>query len=184
MKRFTKYFVVAAVAFTVSRAEAANPEDGTITVTPVATVNLTISPTTYAFGPLTVNTSSVSATAVTLTNAGTVDVTVTKNIQTQSNPVGWTAATIASPNVGRDTYALYVATAAARPSAVSFNEANHLFNGTGSNSLLGLGGGSPVITTSGGALPNVSLWFKLNMPSQVSSQAAREITIRFTGTPQ
>jgi hypothetical protein len=30
----------------------------------------------------------------------------------------------------------------------------------------------------------VNLWFKLNMPSTVSAQTAREITVRFTGTAQ
>ncbi len=163
------------------KAFAANPEDGTITVTPVATVNLSLSPTTYAFGPLTVNTSSVAASAIQLSNIGSVDVTVDKNIQTQSAPAGWTAATIASPAVALNKYALYVATAAARPATGDFVDASHLFNGTAGNDLLGLGGGNPVITTSGGAAPNVDLWFKLSMPSQVTTQIAREILVRFTG---
>src|SRR5258706_10507666 len=94
------------------RAFASNPVDATITVTPVATVDLAIAPTTYAYGSLNVNTSSVTATALTLTNNGSVDVTCTKKIQTQSNPAGWTAATIASSAVGLDKYALFVATAA------------------------------------------------------------------------
>ncbi len=163
-------------------AQAANPVDGTITVTPVATVDLTLSPTTYAYGPLTVNTSSVAATAITLSNSGSVDVTCTKRIQTESSPAGWTAATIGSPAVALNKYALYVATAAARPATGDFVDADHLFNGTGANGLKGLGGGDPTITTSGGATPNVSLWFKLAMPSAVSAQTAREITVRFTGS--
>ena len=141
--------VVAIGLLGLGNVQAANPVDGTITVTPVATVDLTLSPTTYAFGQLTVNTSSVTASAINLSNSGSVDVTVAKNIQTESNPAGWTAATIASPAVALNTYALYVATAAARPAAGDFVDASHLFNGTGANALLGLGGGTPTITTSG-----------------------------------
>jgi hypothetical protein len=184
MKRIAKWMLGIGLGMGVSSAQAANPIDGTITVTPVATVSLLLSPTTYAFGPLSVNTSSVAATAVTLSNNGSVDVLVDKNIQTESNPAGWTAATIASPAVALNKYALYVATAAARPAAGDFTDALHLFNGTGGNDLKGLGGGDPTITPSGGSLPSVELWFKLNMPSAVSAQTAREITVRFTGTAQ
>ena len=167
------------------RAWAANPVDATITVTPVATVDLAISPTTYAYGQLAVNTSSVTASALTLTNNGSVDVTCTKQIATQSNPAGWTAADIAGTGtVGLDKYALYVATAAVRPVNGDFVVASHLFNGTTANALDGLGGTQPTITTSGGALPNVAMWFRLDMPSSVTSQAGREITVRFNGTAQ
>ena len=50
--------------------------------------------------------------------------------------------------------------------------------------LEGLGGGTPIVTNPAGVLPSVALWFRLDMPTTVSSQVAREITVRFTGTAQ
>ena len=174
------------VGLGMGKAYAANPIDATITVTPVATVDLALSVTTYAFGSLDVNTSSITASSITLRNVGNVDVTVNKEILTQSNPAGWTAATSAqSGAVAADRYALYVATDVARPSSGLFTVADHLFNGQASyNALKGSGGGTPVVTTSAGALKEVYLWFRLDMPSSVTSQVAREITMQFNGIAQ
>ncbi len=157
-------------------AEAANPVDGTITVTPVATVSLTLAPTTYAFGPVAVAISTVAISSVTLTNNGTVSATVDKRIQTQSAPAGWTAST----SVGADTYVLSVSTSLTVPTHADF-AAGHRF-GAESNvsNLTGLAGTQPTLGVNGTA----DLWFKLDMPSSVTSQAARTITVRFTGTAQ
>lgn len=179
-----RMLAVAILAIASKQAWASNPVDATITVTPVATVDLAIAPTTYAFGSLDIGVSTVTVSALTLTNNGTVDVTVAKKIQTESNPVGWTAATIASPNNGADKYALFVSTAATRPAVGDFVNSDHMFDGTNSNALKGLGGATPVVTTSAGSLPNVELWFRLDMPTSVTGNEAREITVRFTGTAQ
>ncbi len=164
---------------------AADPIDATITVTPVATVNLALSVTTYAYGNLDVNTSSITASSITLRNVGSVDVTVNKGILTQSNPAGWTAATSAqSGAVALDRYALYVATGAARPGSGLFTVADHLFNGQGNyDALKGSGGGTPTLATTG-ATQEAYLWFRLDMPSTVTNQTAREITMRFDGIAQ
>jgi len=157
------------------------PADATITVTPIANVSLSISATSYSFGPVSVNSSTNSATALTLTNNGQVDVAVTKAITNQSNPVGWTAGTAAA----MDTYALYVATATARPNITDYSVGNHLFGAlSNSTALKGLGGGSPILNNPAGATPSVSLWFRLDMPTTVSSQISRAITVEFTGTAQ
>ena len=152
--------------------------NATITVTPVANVALSISPTTYAYGSLIVNTSSITAAALTLSNTGQVNVTVSKQITTQSNPAGWTAAAL----VSTDTYVLSVATSTARPVTGDFVAATQLT--TSGTNLTGSAGTQPVLTLSSGGLPSVDLWFKLDMPSVVTSQVAREITVQFTGTAQ
>ncbi len=158
-------------------AQAANPVDGTITVTPVATVSLTLAPTTYAFGPVAVALSTVSVSSLTLTNVGEVAVTVDKRIQSESSPAGWTAGAAA----GADTYVLYVATSTFQPSPGAFTAGAHRFGAVSNvTNLNGLGGTQPIVAV-GGA---VDLWFKLDMPLTVSSQAARTITVRFTGTAQ
>jgi hypothetical protein len=156
------------------------PADATITVTPIANVSLAISPTTYAYGALSVNTSSVTATALALSNNGDVNVTVDKRITNQSNPGGWTAA----GSQGADQYVLSVTTSAARPAAGDFTAATQFGALSNVTNLTGAAGTQPTITVSGGALPSVDLWFKLDMPTTVSSQSGREITVRFTGTAQ
>jgi len=157
------------------------PADATITITPVANVSLSVSPTTYAFGTLDISASSNSASAVSLTNNGQVDVSVTKQITNQSNPAGWTAGASAA----LDTYVLYVATSTTRPGVSDFTTGAHAFGALSNvTSLEGLGGGNPIVTNPAGILPSVNLWFRLDMPTTVSSQIAREITVRFTGTAQ
>ena len=159
---------------------AASTVDATITVTPIVSVSLAISPTTYAFGALAVNTSSVAATRLMLSNNGDVDVTVTKQVQT--DPANWVAdVSSTTPNH----YVLFVATSVARPAVADFSTANHRFGALANSSALkGLGTGTPTITTSGGSLPSVDLWFRLDMPTQVTTSAAQTITVRFTGTGQ
>jgi len=163
-------------------AQATNtPIDASITVTPIADVSLAISPTYYAFGNVSVNTSSHSATALSLSNNGQVNVTVDKRITTESNPAGWTAGTAAAA----DTYVLYAATSTVRPATGDFVAGTSrlgILNNV--SNLQGVGGGTPTITTSGGALPSVNLWFKIDMPTSVTAQTARQITVRFTGTAQ
>lgn len=159
-----------------SRVQAASTVDGSITVTPVATVSLALAPTTYSYGPVDVNTSSVSASALTLTNNGNVTVTVTKQIQTESSPVGWTASTSA----GADTYVLYTSTSIARPATGDFIAATRFGAQANSTNLTGLTGTQPTIAPSSA----VALWFKLDMPQTVTSQTGRTITVRFTATAQ
>jgi len=153
--------------------------DATITVTPIVDVSLSISPTTYAFGTLAVNTSSVTATRLTLSNNGTVDASLDKRIQ--SDPADWVADTSSTtPNH----YVLYVATATTRPAVTDFTAADHRFGAVANVSALkGLNGVSPIVTA-GGALPSVDLWFRLDMPTAVTTSAAQTITVRFTGTGQ
>lgn len=181
MNRKKKWLVTVGVALGVwnagSRAQASPSTDATITITPVATVSLAISPTTYAYGTLDVNTSSVTASALTLTNNGEVNVVVDKRITAESSPAGWTAGNAAAA----DTYALYVATAAARPGVSDFSASDHRFGALSDvTTLKGLGGSTPNL----GVSNSVDLWFRLDVPTVVSSQVSREITVRFTGTAQ
>src|SRR4029079_9369409 len=127
-----------------SKAWAGATADATITVTPVASVLLQIAPTTYAYGSLNVNTSSITASALTLSNTGQVNVTVTKQITNQSNPAGWTAGVTQDT----DTYRLYCATSTVRPSAGDFVASGLPLFGALNNStnLTGSEGTQPVVT--------------------------------------
>lgn len=150
--------------------------DGTITVTPVATLGLGLSPASYAFGSLDINTSSNSATALTLTNSGGVSVTVDKKIQT--DPGGWQA--VVSTGAANK-YTLYCATDTARVGLAAFG-ANTKFGAVGASSNLTnfLGATDPIIDPAG----TVDLWFRLDMPVTVSNQNPQTITVRFTAVPQ
>jgi hypothetical protein len=173
MKRSMKFAALAAmVSWLGPAAHATNtPVDATITVTPVADVTLSFTgSTTYDFGSLDVAVSSISATSLVLKNDSEVNVEVNKHIE---NNGGWTH----SGTVGVDTFSLHVATAAARPSDIF--GANHLFpnNSGAQNRLRGIGNGTPQLAPDATA----ELWFRLGMPTTVSSQAQKTITVRFTG---
>ena len=170
-----KYLGLAALlglALGAGKAWAASPGDGTITVTPVVGVSLSLDATTYAFGNIDVNTSTNSATELTLTNAGNVDVKVNKKI---TDAGGWTA----DVAKGADTFVLYCATAAARVALSGFG-ANTKFTMADTNLTNAAGDSTPVIAVAG----NVKLWFQLDMPSSVSSQVARTIAVLFTAVAQ
>src|SRR5438132_950234 len=100
-----QYVLAAAVVLGLkSGVFAADNVDATITVTPVATVSLSINPTTYAFGNRGIGSQTVTSSSLTLTNNGQVNVSVDKRIAT--DPADWTAGTTPA----QDVYALYVAT--------------------------------------------------------------------------
>jgi hypothetical protein len=155
--------------------------DATITITPIVDVSLSVSPTTYAFGSLAVNTSSVTATSLVVTNDGNIDATIAKQIQ--SNSADWIADTSSTT---ANHFVLYVATSTTRPAMTDFTNTDHRFGAVANvTPLKGLGGSSPIVTAGGGsASPALALWFRLDMPMQVTTSAAQTITVRFTGTGQ
>jgi hypothetical protein len=181
-----KYLVVAVAALGISsKAIAANTgtADATITVTPVANVSMALTPSSYNFGNLDVNTSSISAVPMNLANTGDVSISVTKQVPSDA---GVFVADVASTTANH--YVLYVATSTSRPGAVSaFSDTDHrigkaVANTGAASALKGLGGSTPNMTVSGGALPDVDLWYRLDMPTSVTTSAAQTITVRFTGT--
>jgi len=153
-----------------------NPLDATITVTPTATVNLSLGVTTYAYGPVSISSQAVSVSSLSVINIGQVNVGVDSKIQTEA--ADWTSAITPAFNQ----YVLYVATSTVQPQASDFT-ATHRFNAFGgaAKPLAGLGGGNPVLTTAG-AGNEVDLWFRLDTPTGVSTMAGQTITLRFTGT--
>jgi hypothetical protein len=145
----------------------------------VANVSLTLNTTFYDFGTVAINSSTSSLTALRLTNNGQVNVTVDKRIATQSNPVGWTA----GASTGLDTYVLYCATSTVQLPLSRFGSPTQFGAQGNVTALSGPGGASPALPTQG-AGSFEDLWFRLDMPTALSSLAARSITVRFTGTAQ
>jgi hypothetical protein len=153
--------------------------DATVTVTPVAALSLAIAPTTYAFGPLNVGAAaSIATSSLTLRNSGTVSLTMTKAITTESSPAGWTAGGSAGPNQ----YVLEVTTAAAQAVTADFSAGTLLTTGAGNNLVPASGAQVTLLPQSGGGFYSTDMWFRLTMPTSVVDQTAREIKVTFTGT--
>jgi len=158
-----------------------------ITVTPVVTASLAISPDTYNFGSLDVNVSSNSATALTLTNDGNIDIKVKKKISDED--AGGDGNWVADSSTGtKDHYVLYCGTATARPGLSDFaagtllgaENAETYLTGSGATSN-GEGDGVVVPATTGNT---VDLWFKLSMPTSVTNGDERTMRLTFTAVSQ
>ena len=166
---------------------AATTDTVDILVTPVVTASLVISPDTYDFGNMDVSVSSNSATALTLTNDGNIDIKVQKKISDED--VGgdgyWVADTA---NTTKDHYVLYCGTAAARVDVGNFAAGTLLGAETAETYLTG--SGSPTNTVDDGVVVpattgnTVDLWFKLTMPTSVTNGTERTMRLTFTASSQ
>ena len=177
MKR--KYIVaIAAVGMLglgLSKAQAGTNADETITVTPIATVDLSLSPSTYPYGSLDVNTSSISL-PVTLTNSGQTSAKVNKQAGTVTGNWVFDSTTSTAGH-----FALYVATSSVNPSYAQLAMANHLIGGA-ANKLQGAGATSDALISAGGG--TAALYFLLDTPQLVVDQTAQSIVVRFLGLAQ
>ena len=170
--------VVAVGLWTGGAWAATTSQDATVTVTPVATLNLAIAPTTYAFGNLNVGApAQIAASSLTLRNSGSVNLAMTKKIATESTPPGWTSAGTAGPNV----YVLEVTTAAAQAVTADFTGGT-LLTTTDTELEPASGAHITLLPQSGGGFYSTDMWFRLTMPTAVANQTAREIKVTFTGT--
>ena len=155
-------------------AQQVNSIDGTITVTPVASVMLQLSPTFYAFGNVDVNTTTNSITALVLSSTGTVGATMQKHVLTE--PSGWTAAAAAAANV----YVLHATAQATNPGGAALDAATKFLAANALSNLTDNSTTQTALSASG----TVNLWYRLVMPTATTTQAARTITVRYTGTAQ
>ena len=166
---------LATVAGRRASAQQVNSIDGTVTVTPVAAVMLQLSPTFYAFGSVDVNTTTNSITALVLSSTGTVGATMQKNVLTE--PAGWTAQAAA----GANQYVLHAIAQASVPgAAASLDNATKFLTASALNNLTNAAAAQTTLAYNG----TTNLWYRLDMPTATTSQAARTITVRYTGTAQ
>ena len=148
-----------------------------VMVTPVVTVDLTASPTFYNFGLIGINTSSFSAIPINLQNTGNIGVTMQKHGNNTASG-NWTINT----SSGLNKFTLYAATASARPAGIaSFASADKLPVAASPDNLQGIGGSTQV---SMNPTENVSLWFRIDMPTATTTSAAQTIPVHFIGNAQ
>jgi len=145
-------------------------------VTPLVRVDLNASPTYYNFGSVPLKTSTCSVTALTLTNAGNVGITVDKTVWTNET---WDITLSSTQTNGYDLWAMVKSGAA--PGQVDFENAKSSFNESGLQAL------NPLTTSLAAAVTMnpeqaESLWFRLDMPKYVSSEKQRTIHVRLKAT--
>ena len=102
-----------------------------------------------------------------------------KNVLIESTPGGWTAK--AALPAAADQYVLHATAQAGAPdAAAALNSATIFAAGLALNNLTNNGVTQTALSASG----SINLWYRLVMPTNTTSQAARTITLRYTGTAQ
>ncbi len=148
-------------------------------VTPVVVVQLSVSPTYYDFGDVNVGVSTCSITALTLSNDGTVGLTVDKAVWSDDE---WR---IDYSSTTQDGFGLWAMTNASQPGQADFTTGNfHDFSNVEGN------GGLNDLTESAGGNESMNpsdtedLWFRLDMPASVGNTNQQTIQVRLRGTAQ
>ncbi len=175
MRNLTNRFTVGtaiclALVFCASAVYAANPATIDVTVT---VQNISISTTgPIAYGVVATSSTTVSASASTVTNDG--NVTETYDIKL-TDPAGWTAVSGAP---GSETYRLSAQFNSSQPTAVSF-AADHDLTTTDQTSSATIFAGDET-GLSVAAAATRSLWFKFEAPTSTTVTTQQTITVTLT----
>lgn len=160
------------LVFYVSDVRAANPATIDVTVT---IQSLSISTTgPIAYGVVTSSSTTVSASASTVTNDGNVTETYDLKL---TDPGGWTA-TSGAP--GSETYRLSAQFNAAQPTAGSFAADHDLTTTDQTSSATIFAGDQTGLSVAASAAR--SLWFKFEAPTSTTVSTQQTITVTLTAT--
>ncbi len=148
-------------------------------VTPVVVVQLSVSPTYYDFGDVDVGVSTCSVTALTMSNDGTVGLTVDKAVWSDDE---WR---IDYSSTTQDGFGLWAMTNDSQPGQADFTTGNnHDFNNIegdpGLDDLMDNVGGNESMNPS----DTENLWFRLDMPASTGNTSQQTIQVRLRGTAQ
>lgn len=150
-----------------------------VMVTPIVTVSLTVDTTFYNFSYIDINSSTNSATPVTLSNVGNVNVSMQKRGHNSAN---WTISADTIPALNE--FVLWSATGTNRPNLSDYRTdiatPPDLVT-SGLTDLTGTLSGNSVSVAPG---DSVKLWFRLQMPTATYTGAQQNIPINFVGTAQ
>lgn len=152
-------------------------EDIETRVVPIVTTSLVSAPTYYNFGNLEVGTSSNSATALELTNDGTIGIKIEKVVW---NDDGWNITLSTNQVDGFNLWAQAKSTEAARPNISDFTEADtHNFSkdGTGSsyyNNLTDDTGTQIDLDPE----EKANLWLRIDLPAKVTTGSQQRIKVK------
>ena len=151
------------------RASADDHADGTISVTPVAALSITVGGNIALGSSVDVGASTYSVAGQALSNLSLVGVKVKGQITGTS---GWTAD---ATTQGYNTYVLKALAAAAAPDHATLDAVTAL-----SSSAAGAITGAQALGAAGQSGDTTNIWYKLAMPTGVSSMIERTITITYT----
>ena len=154
--------------------------DINILVTPGSvSTTLSISTNSYNFGTLDLQTSSNSATAVTLTNTGNVGVSLQKTINYISEGI-----TLTNDNPSStDQFRLRCVSKSTRADLnTDFSVVHTTFSTTVGtyNNLTDTSGNQVILNPSDSS----NVWFQIDLPPSVSNSSQRTFTVRFQSTAQ
>ena len=148
------------------------------------TVSLTASPTYYNFGVVDVNTSSNSATAITLANTSAVSVNMDKTVHAING--GGTIVLVAAAPAAENEFRLRCVEKATRATLdTDFGDASADFSTALDtyNNLTSAGGAVQVVLdASGGTDSSDDVWFQIDMPATVNDSTQRKFDITYRGT--
>lgn len=160
-----------ALAFWASVIQAANPATINVTVT---VQNISVSATgPIAFGTVNTASTTVNATASTVTNDGNVTETYSLNL---TDPGGWTAVQAAPAG---EEYCLSAQFNSTEPTAVSFTYADHALS-TSSTACSASKFAGDQTGLSVAASATRSLWFKFEAPSSTAVVTEQTIVVTVT----
>jgi len=142
--------------------------DGTITVQPGFTLQITVTGT-IALGQVEVNTAKFSSTGQALANLSAVGVNVTAKIH---SPGTWTVGTSTG---ALDTFVLRALAGSTDPGNSAVHAATPL-SGTVAAAL----GNATDLKAAGQTGDNTNIWYEIDMPTTVSASAAQTITVTYT----
>lgn len=162
-----------------AQAQSTDSANVNLLVTPVVSVQLSVSPTYYDFGSVAVGISTCSVTALTLSNDGTVGLTVEKAVWADDD---WR---IDYSSTTQDGFGLWAMTNASQPGQASFTTGNNhdfdnVLGDSGFDELMNSGGTNVSLNPAATG----ELWFRLDMPASTGNTDEQTIQVRLKGISQ
>ncbi len=170
--------VVGLVGVMVGTGEAAtDPAKIDLYVTPIVATSLTVNPTYYNFGSVAVGVSTGSTSALTITNNGSIDVTIEKEVNADDD---WD---ITLSSTTKDGFILWAMVSDNQPNHAAFVTGESSFSIAGLNQLNDLTDTTATQVSMSKDETN-NLWFRLDMPDSSSTGTEKKLQIRLKATSQ
>jgi len=161
----------------VAMATSTDSADINLLVTPIVRCDLNVSPTYYNFGNVQVKKSTCSVTALVLTNAGDVGITIDKTVWTDD---AWD---ITKSSTSQDGFDLWAMAQTLAPGQAAYTTSESSFNESGLTVMNALTYNTKVRVDMS-PTDTANLWFRLDMPRFVTSDVQRTIHVRLRANPK
>lgn len=179
VRRAAAFAAVVAALFAAGAAQAATSQNLDITVSINAAKSLSVGTTSYDFGAMSVNASSVSAVAIVVTNdSGALIETYTVQGANAASTEGGTTWTLAA-SPGTDQYALGAQFSSARPADADGSWASDALTTAAQTATATVLGNGTAGESGAAVMPSATrnLWLRMKTPTAVSDTTQRKATI-------